>query len=102
MNNLSAITILFTNETDMYSWTNLEQVDGLNECFNKFPDILHQRFDKKFTLKTARKKLLYVEKPCTNRDIANLIKKKHRLQGLFRNYPIKYGDEYLSYSNLVT
>ena len=40
--------------------------------------------------------------PNINRDIANLFKKKHRLQRLFRKHPLKYGAEYRSCRNLAT
>ena len=53
-------------------------------------------FNRNFPYKEVTKKALDVSKPDITREISTLIREKHRLQRLYRKYPIKYGDELTS------
>ena len=85
-----------------YPWNNLLNLSNLNECYTKFANDLYLMYDANFPLKTIRKKELDIHKPYITREIADMIKKKHRLQRLFHRKPIKYGDEYRRLRNMVT
>ena len=74
----------------------------INECFITFSNTIFDIFNRNLPYKEKTIKALDVSKPYITREISTLIREKHRLQRLYRKYPIKYGDEYRDCRNEVT
>ena len=78
------------------------QIYDSNNCFNTFSDVLCKLFDEDFPVKLRNEKSVDVRKPYIIRKVSTLIRKKHRLQRLFSEHPLRYGSEYRECRNLVT
>ena len=75
---------------NQYSWVSLMDMPDINECFNTFSITILDIFNRNFLYKELTKKALDVSKPYISREISTLIQEKHKLQKLYRKYPIKY------------
>ena len=91
----------FFNEINQNSWASLMDIPDIDDCFNTFSNTIIDLFDRNFPYKEVTKKALDVAKPYIRRDFSTLTQESHRLQRIYRKYPVKYGDEYRACGNKV-
>ena len=86
--------IFLMHVVSSYNWHDAMQINDPNDCFNTFSDVLYKLFDEDFPVKLRNKTSVGVRKPYITRKISTLIRKKHRLQRLLSNHPLRYNSEY--------
>ena len=87
---------------NQYSWASLMGIPDIKESFNTFSNTIFDMFNRNFPYKEVTKKTLDVSMPYITGETSILVRVKHRLQRLYRKYPIKYGAEDRVCRNKVT
>ena len=74
-------------------------IHDVNECYITFSNTSFDVFNRDFSYEEVTEKTLDVSMTYITREISTSTLERHRLQRLYRKYPIRYGDEYRACRN---